>query len=300
MGTPRGDQAQGTYLEVLAEIAGRVCYDSFGKGRSSKDFHKHIREVGHLSVYEHCVFTIEFAEWKDNWAEALLNRPGIYFMRQNGKARITINARALLEWDKYAQTLGSYHIKSQLLWHAADVMPVIFAKPKLKYVTTSQVSPIDESEIWVSVWLTGSRGFSHEMVRHGDNTAISQRSTRYVNESESGMCWHPSLTTHVNIDANEDVSLEISDRLARCTIDCKRAYSAVVQYLTDWKVDRKTAFGAARSILPNALRTQLVFSASMKQWKHIFDMRCSKFADAEIQEIMMDVRTEMRTSNEQY
>lgn len=39
--------------EWIVEAAGRVCYESFGRGRSHEDYLKHIIEVGHGSVLEH-------------------------------------------------------------------------------------------------------------------------------------------------------------------------------------------------------------------------------------------------------
>jgi thymidylate synthase (FAD) len=44
--------------EMLSEIAGRVCYMSYGKGRrTNKEFLEHIVEVGHGSVLEHAVWS---------------------------------------------------------------------------------------------------------------------------------------------------------------------------------------------------------------------------------------------------
>ena len=44
--------------ERLAEVAGRVCYMSYGKGRkTNKEFIGHILEVGHGSVLEHGVWS---------------------------------------------------------------------------------------------------------------------------------------------------------------------------------------------------------------------------------------------------
>jgi thymidylate synthase (FAD) len=44
--------------EALAEMAGRVCYMSYGKGRkSNREFLGHIVEVGHGSVLEHGVWS---------------------------------------------------------------------------------------------------------------------------------------------------------------------------------------------------------------------------------------------------
>lgn len=47
--------------ERLAEMAGRVCYMSYGKGRKTNaEFLGHIREVGHGSVLEHGVWSFLF------------------------------------------------------------------------------------------------------------------------------------------------------------------------------------------------------------------------------------------------
>ena len=44
--------------EVLAEMAGRVCYMSYGKGRkTNREFLQHIIDVGHGSVLEHGVWS---------------------------------------------------------------------------------------------------------------------------------------------------------------------------------------------------------------------------------------------------
>jgi thymidylate synthase (FAD) len=44
--------------EALAEMAGRVCYMSYGKGRKTNaEFLNHIVEVGHGSVLEHAVWS---------------------------------------------------------------------------------------------------------------------------------------------------------------------------------------------------------------------------------------------------
>jgi thymidylate synthase (FAD) len=49
----RPDQLCGTDSEVLAEFAGRVCYDSFGVGRDSDGFAANIVEHGHFNVLYH-------------------------------------------------------------------------------------------------------------------------------------------------------------------------------------------------------------------------------------------------------
>lgn len=288
MGIPSENQASGTGLEILSEIAGRVCYDSFGKGRGSKEFHKHILEVGHLSVYEHCAFTAEFDSFPDEWHKWLLNRPGLYCLKLDNRVRLTVNLRTILEWNEVVPTptRGSIALGEELKFHASKLAPQVVSSPKIKNVYSRIVPPVDINEVWISVWLKGSRGFSHELVRHGDWTAISQRSTRYVDESESEMCWHPSIKKQIvkNPGGSSDF---FTNMVKEGTTE---AYQMIFDELLNLGLDLKTARGAARGVLPNALETQLIFSASLRQWNHIFSLRCSPFADGEIREIIMNVK----------
>jgi len=51
----------GVGAEVLAEMAGRLCYLSYGKGRkSNREFLEHLIEVGHGSVLEHAAWSFLF------------------------------------------------------------------------------------------------------------------------------------------------------------------------------------------------------------------------------------------------
>ncbi len=48
--------------EQLCEVAGRICYMSFGKGRkTNQEYLGHILEVGHGSVLEHATWNLVFA-----------------------------------------------------------------------------------------------------------------------------------------------------------------------------------------------------------------------------------------------
>jgi len=72
--------------EALAEMAGRLCYLSYGKGRkSNREFLDHLIEVGHGSVLEHAVwnfvitgvsrsFTHELVRHRAGWAYSQLSQ----------------------------------------------------------------------------------------------------------------------------------------------------------------------------------------------------------------------------------
>lgn len=334
LGTPREDQMQGTAGERLSELSGRICYDSLGKGRSSRDYVKHIVEVGHLSVLEHYNLTVNLYPVK-HWEilKLLLNRPGLWVEPDGDHLRLTLNLRTILEWDRWSRKQGlgpaAYTLGAGIRVLAEDHAPNLLGKspnPALDLDVAFQsfgfevwevVEPFLGEEKWVSLYLSGSRGYSHEMVRHGDRTAISQRSTRYVDEGgrpEDGVPpspWieHPLTSAFLASEGpfvvKDPVTGEaVEYNLENPIYEGQRAYRIVAKQLEAWLkargVDkttaRKQARGAARGYLGNALQTEMIFSASVAQWKHILNMRLSNAADAEIRAVMARALPELKRS----
>jgi thymidylate synthase ThyX len=312
MGSPKEDQLCGTPLENLAELASRICYDSLGKGRSSVDFHNHIKEVKHFSVIEHSNITFEI---KTNASEILLthlvNKPGIWTSNDKGNFRITMNLRAIREFDKYDMYVEYVkNMKQALIQTAMPLAPLILGDlfdPNFNIENFQDkiriVPPEDENEIWLSFYLSGSRNFSHEMVRHGDFTAISQRSTRYVDESESPYAWHPLLIEYKNTkDRDHPLHSDIIDHenASRVTYDTYvqdlEAYCINTKKMDKFTA-RKQARGAARGFLLMCLNTEMIFSANLRQWRHIHSMRCSNAADLEISQIIKALEKDLGIKN---
>lgn len=177
MGKPRADQLQGTVREQLSELAGRVCYDSVGSGRSSPDYHKHIQEVGHLSVYEHAHLTVQVRLPLE--AMVFLNRPGLWVENRFEEGfRVTFNPRNILDWDMWSGQIGvddlvkeqsSFKIGDVLSYHAEQAYPMMVA-PRSRdgervagYKQLTQVvEPETDEEKWVSMFMVGSRGFCYD------------------------------------------------------------------------------------------------------------------------------------------
>lgn len=314
IGEPRSDQLQGTPLDRLVELAGRVCYDSLGRGRSSEEYHKHIQEVGHGSVLEHANLTMEACYPHSNQFGdmavsllSLLNRPGLWTRivphKEGWTVRVTANLRAILEWDKWpnpeflsdpmfshltidGKMLGRLaKVAAPLSCHTVDDQP---ADGTFKVVT-----PMDDNEIWASLFFRNiSRGLSHELVRHGDFTAISQRSTRYCDEDESPWIFHPLFNLVLGQPGSQNWNT-VDGIVASCRTTYRMIADAIMDKLTKIGTDkvtaRKQARGAARGLLGNALSTEMVFSANMAQWKRMVALRAHDAADAEIRLAFNDV-----------
>jgi thymidylate synthase ThyX len=301
-------QMQGTPMEQLVELAGRVCYDSLGVGRPSADYHKHILEVGHLSVLEHAMMTLRFTVRRPEHAlelvPAFINRPCVHVRWEHMYSlKVTLNLRTILEWDKQqhdvpvdpeimaglsrALSLIAGHLAPAIAGGADCRTPVVIDSGE--YLTiASPDDPYTDHEQWATYLLTGSRGFSHELVRHGDWTAFSQRSTRYVDESESPWVNHP---LNVYRPFNE------LDAVTEMKLLYKKSVDWFETWLSSKGVDKlsakKQSRGAARGLLGNALYTEVVCSASLAQWKHMIRMRACAAADAEIREVFVAVFKDM-------
>jgi thymidylate synthase ThyX len=143
-------------------------------------------------------------------------------------------------------------------------------------------------------------------VRH--RFAISQRSTRYCDESESPWVLHPLIQRLIHTDPAEtarafntkkkDDEPELSSEhvvsfltsmttmIESCRIGYRTTVSILEKVLRDQgckrKQARKQARGAARGLLGNALQTEMIFSAPVVFWRHILEMRCANMSDAEI------------------
>jgi thymidylate synthase (FAD) len=131
----------------------------------------------------------------------------------------------------------------------------------------------------ISFYISGiSRGCSHELVRHRAGTAISQRSTRYVDESESDWCWHP-LLGELDMTGKNLVKRAAQDGYRQMVTNLE---SILTFRGTDRQTARKQARGAARGILGNALETALVWTANVRALRNVIEQRASEHADAEI------------------
>jgi flavin-dependent thymidylate synthase len=292
MGSPKETQLAGSAWDNLCELAGRVCYDSLGKGRSSVEYHEHIRETSNRSVYEHATFTIGIPPSVP--PEIFLNRPSlwVYIDPETRFWRLTLNLRHVLEWSQWGM-LNEQYLTDQInqVGHFLAPLAVPHSSSMRDIEPLQVLPPKSPEERWLTFFITGvSRGLSHELVRHGDYTAISQRSTRYCDESQSPWYWHPLLTDGWVNRQNERqfLSTKVQSLLDTAQSKCQEAYQQVVQEMIASGVELKPARGAARGVLGNALGTELIFSASLAQWWRIVGLRNHPKADDEIR-IMAEV-----------
>lgn len=128
-----------------------------------------------------------------------------------------------------------------------------------------------------------SRSLTHELVRHR-HLSFSQRSQRYVDESNYGFAIPPDLIPlkdKTNVDTEWTVQAIINDVVARAN----SAYEAIAEIMVRNGHPRKEARQAARSVLPNGTETNIVVTGNMRAWREFIQKRWHVAADKEIQEL---------------
>ncbi len=119
--------------------------------------------------------------------------------------------------------------------------------------------------------ITGaSRAFTHQLVRHRI-ASFSQQSQRYVEENEFNFIVPPEISGNPG-------ALEIYRDFIE---QSRQAYSKLRQAGIK-KED-------ARFVLPNALESQIVFSANFRELRSIFDLRLEKFAQWEFRKVCLSM-----------
>ena len=118
--------------------------------------------------------------------------------------------------------------------------------------------------------LGGSRGFTHQMVRHR-LCSFSQQSQRYVNEEEF------SFVTPKAVASNPKAN-EIYRRFMEHSRETYKQLAAEGIKKED-----------ARFVLPQGIESEIVVSANFREWRHIFQERCCKAAQWEIRAIAMEI-----------
>lgn len=115
-----------------------------------------------------------------------------------------------------------------------------------------------------------SRSFTHQLVRHR-LASFSQQSQRYVDEAEFNYVVPPEI-------AGNEAALA----LYREFIENSRQTYEKFRELGIKKED-------ARFILPNALESQIVFSANFREFRTVFNLRLDKAAQWEIRRVCLEM-----------
>jgi thymidylate synthase (FAD) len=132
-----------------------------------------------------------------------------------------------------------------------------------------------------SVRFICDRGVSHEIVRHR-LASYSQESTRYCNYSKDGF-------------GNQITVIEPSylDKESRAYHMWVRACETAEKHYF-WMLECGCAPQEARAVLPNSLKTEIIMTANLREWRHFLKVRTAKNAHPQIRELAVPLLRELQ------
>ena len=146
----------------------------------------------------------------------------------------------------------------------------------------------------MTVKFTCDRGVSHELVRHR-LASYSQESTRYCNYGVGVTfikpLWITAVCGHYDRRRVQDLLNhpsypQATYRWLLAMLEAEEAYVTLID--SAWTPQQ------ARSVLPNALKTEIVMTANLREWMHVFELRTNKVAHPQMRELMVPLLIDFR------
>lgn len=133
----------------------------------------------------------------------------------------------------------------------------------------------------ISVRIICDRGVSHEIVRHRI-ASYSQESTRYCNYADEK--FGKELTLIKPVFWAED------SEEYKCWLEIMQKIENSYNYLMEKGVKPQEA----RSILPNSLKTEIIVTMNLREWRHFFKLRTSLRAHPQMREVACAILDEFK------
>ena len=131
----------------------------------------------------------------------------------------------------------------------------------------------------ISIKIICDRGVTHEIVRHRI-ASYSQESTRYCNYSKDKFGNELSFIKPCFWHENSEEYLIWSSAMEYA----ERTYLKLIE--SGVKPEE------ARSVLPNSLKTEIVMTANLREWRHFLKLRTSEKAHPQMREIANLIKEE--------
>lgn len=130
----------------------------------------------------------------------------------------------------------------------------------------------------ITVKFVCDRGVSHEIVRHR-LASYCQESTRYCNYSKDGFGNEITVILPCFFDTGMG-TMSNSHVYEEWKRACQKAEDAYFNLLK-WGATPQEA----RSVLPNSLKTEVVMTTNIREWRHFLKLRTSEAAHPQMREV---------------
>ena len=309
----------------LVESVMRICYQSYDK--ENENSHKSIRAImakGHLSITSvgNMVFEIEPNNYT-SFLEDLLHMQEINsfirwttpFNSKNDSDRFIVSMNMLTFLDLYKDIdmnddhnetfyymLEEVNKVPELRWFYDKTIELpgsvnIYSDkgcPKLyepivlneDYTKLKELG-FNDYELGIHATITMNfvtdRAISLQLWRHGASTGGCELSQRYVTRDDA---------EYRELFGTEDERLK--DILKMTNSNNSQSYEIIYDHCINIGIRQGRAKEIARSILSNAIITQLIQCRTYKNWMHLFKLRDDKHAQIEAQQDVRSIKQALR------
>ena len=245
---------EGIYKQI--EIAGRTCYKSEDKitEDSAKEFVDRMIKSGHGAMLEHGTVYLKFNVIIHSFGRGYLG--GLKY-KDNPYSKVVLSKE---DTTQYVTTNLRVLVENDWL-------------DDLQYIC----EPTEYHEKRISVKFICDTGVSHEFVRHRV-FSFAQESTRYCDYTKS----------RFNRELTFIKPLWISNIPITGTTEDEKVFLEYLKNVEDtyfFLRDSNWTPQEARAILPKCVKTELVMTGFVSDWKHFFELRDSTSAHPQAQEL---------------
>lgn len=180
----------------------------------------------------------------------------------------------------YVVALNTIEIAGRTCYQSEDKMTQGSAEDFIRRIIKRGHESVLE-HVSVTARFICDRGVSHEIVRHRIG-AYSQESTRYCNYA--GDKFGNEITViRPNMWATCDVKQTVWFDA------CSRAEDRYFDMLANGATPQE-----ARSVLPNSLKTSLIVTYDIREWRHFLRLRCAPAAHPQMQQVANMARDQLK------
>lgn len=282
-------------LVVRLEACGRICYKSEEKisEGSALPFVKKIAEHGHNSVMEMAVVTLRLHCSSRQITELLGCQPKYLFVDpvENGLL-VTGSIRAFRElYGSFPETalvqamvdfLGASHpYLLEGVWQpTAREGESAIGVEKMSLEQVEQLAPdLVLRHRFLSIKFIVNRAVTHEIVRHRPCSFL-QESQRYCRYSQEKFANQVTFIRPLFF-APDSAEYQLWQQAMELT---ETLYLQLLETSTPQ---------AARTVLPNSCKTEIIVYCNLAEWRHIFRLRTTPAAEPSMREVMIPLAAEM-------
>jgi thymidylate synthase (FAD) len=182
------------------------------------------------------------------------------------------------------EILKSIEVAGRTCYKSEDKITVDSASKFVKMlINRGHEAMIEHNNITVK--FICDRGVSHEIVRHRI-ASYAQESTRYCNYSNDKFgntitVIEPCFWSEEGVD---------DDKFALWKCACEYAESYYFKLIKSGASAQE-----ARTVLPNSLKTEIVVTMNLREWRHFLKLRTASVAHPQMKELAIPLLNELKT-----